>query len=107
MLAVDGDHRPVDERRAGILGGVQLRAELPRRPEVVVVEEGDPPPARRLDAGVQRERLPAPMWAKHRVHARIVEGSELLRASVIRAVVDDDDLDLDILLAKRTRKAVA
>ena len=87
-----GRRRPSTRRRriAGFCRRVELRAKLPGRPEVVVVEERDPVPARGVDPVVERSRLAALLRAKHRLHARVGDRGELLLASVVGGVVDDE-----------------
>ena len=91
----------IDE--VGALGSreVELDAELVRAPEVVVVQERDPGMRRPLDAAVARVRHAAAARVAQHGHARVAERLERLGRAVARAVVDDDDLELDAPLGER------
>ena len=93
--------RRVREHRPRRVGAVDLRAELPRRPEVVVVEEADPAPAR---GAMPAFRATATPRERRGGRPRSRGSSSSRRAGrrlVLRAVVDDDHLEVDVLLLER------
>ena len=71
------------EREHGVrrFGAVDLGPKLPRRPEVVVVEEADPAPPRRGDSGVAGDRDAMRGLVADDPHARVVELGQPRRAS--------------------------
>ena len=104
--AVDHDAPGVDPGRSGGTRRVELRPELPRRPQVVVVEEREPGAARRLGPDVARRRQPAVHLVAHEPYPRVVERLDTGGGVVVGRVVDDHDLDVDVLLRERARQRV-
>jgi hypothetical protein len=96
----------VDELRLDGRRGVELLSQLVGRPEVVVVEKGDPLPTCCLDARVSRPCLALPNLVTH--HPEPVTGQALHRPPgvVVGTVVDDHHLELDPTLAQRRRESV-
>ncbi len=104
MARVEAAAAGVRERRVDRLRRLELRRELLRRPEVVVVEEADPAAARRLDPGVPRARDAARDVVADDDEPRVVDRGQPLGRLVGRPVVDDDDLVADTALLERGRQ---
>jgi hypothetical protein len=105
-VRADHEQRAVDERAPAGRGGVELGAELAGRPEIVVVQEREPLGFGGLDACVQRPRLTAALPEPEQPDPGLAELRDPFGAAVVGAVVDDDDLDLDLLLPERARERV-
>ena len=81
-------------------GGVELAAELLRRPEVVVVEEREPGRTREADPQVARPADAVPLLEADDADALVAHAAEHRRRLVRRRIVDDDQLDGHRLLTE-------
>jgi hypothetical protein len=76
-----------------------MLAEPGRRPEVVVVEEGDPGSPSGGDATVAGTGDTLVRLLSQQAYARVGMSSDERHARIVRAVVDDEYLEIDIDLA--------
>ena len=91
------DHAAADEHQAGVaLEGPELEGEPVGRGLVVGVQDGEVAPAREVDPGVERGRLPPVAVHADEAHARIPprQAGHDRRGPVRRPVVDDHHLEV-------------
>ena len=91
--------RVVDHDRAGVppvrvTERRELQRELVGRPEVVVVEERNPLGPASATPAFRASRRAARTAVAHQAHAGVVQRADPIGGPVLRAVVDDDHLDL-------------
>ena len=99
--AIEGDvTRAAPRASSGDRG--ELRRELGRRPDVIVVEERHPRLGRSFQALVAHARHAERPLVAHHGQTRALRRAEDVRRPVARTVVDDDRLDLHARLADRT-----
>ena len=101
-VGVDVDHAhraPADPRLCG--NRIQLGPQLVGRPEVVVVQEGEPSTTGSIHARVAGAGKAPTGGVLDDQDARVVHRGEELTGAVVRAVVHDDHFDLHVLLGER------
>ena len=95
---------------AGRCGG-ELANELIRRPQIVVIQKGNPGPARFRDAAIARAAYAFGMGMPHESDPGVCKLPDHVRCRVVRAIVNDDNLETDIALsehgAQRARQQLA
>ncbi len=101
---VDKGRSRVGEGGINLLGGLDLRAQLVRRPEVVVVQERDPAAPGGVDPGIAGRGNPQGRRMAHAPNPRILPRPALLRNRPGGAIVHHDHLHLDFLLCQGGRQ---
>jgi hypothetical protein len=86
---------------AAAADGVQLERELVGGPQVVVIKKGDPGAVGLGDSPVTSCADPLRDWVAHDPHSRIGRTGNPRRGVVCGAIVDDDDLEVDLALIER------
>ncbi len=104
QLVIEVSDAPVHEVSRRLCSRVELEAQLAWRPDVIVVEEGDPLPASSCHATVPSSCDARASFVANRAHAVVVEGGQSPRCLVGRTVVDDDHLEAHVLLTQRRRE---
>ena len=86
---------------------VELCPQLPRRPEVIVVEKCEPVASCIGHTGVVRSCQALPGLVSNDPYASIVHFGQPGWGLVARRVVDDDHFEIDVLLAEGAGKSVS
>ena len=102
---VDVDDSAIRPVPAGTSSGRNLLGQLVRSPDVVVVAERDPVTGGHADAGVASRLTPCGNWVAKVLGSGVGEAGDDVAGPVGRAVVHDDDLELDVTLCQhRTQR---
>lgn len=107
-LAVEQDDSCARPGRSGrLLDGAQLRDELPRSPDIVVVKKRHPGGGGMIDRRVAAGGDPTRLFVANHMHARVTHLGEKGFSPVGRSVIDDDDFDLNTLLVQCRSKSAS